>query len=163
MRNLSTTIAVYADTSTAELDWAQIETAAQDGTIDLADAALVQRTEDGDVDRLQRHSHHGWGKGAVAGAVVGLLFPPSLLGGAVAGSVGGALIARLNRSLDRGDIKDLGEAMDSGETLLVVVADSASSSAVESALSHATSTVTREGASADEVREAMEATAQPTA
>ena len=107
------------------------------------------------VERLERQSHHGWGKGAVAGAVVGILFPPSLLGGAVAGGLGGGLVARMNRSLDRGDIKDLGEVMDAGEIALVVVAHTDSTDAVKSAISHATKSVTKESASADEVREEL--------
>jgi uncharacterized membrane protein len=157
MRNLSTTIAVYADRQSAESDWTSLESAAESGSIDLADAALVVRSADGDIERLERQSHHGWGKGAVAGAVVGLLFPPSLLGGAVAGGVGGGVIARLNRSLDRGDIKDLGEVMDSGEIALVAVTSEETAPALPGVLVSATSTVTRSSAPADEVRKALDA------
>src|SRR3954451_10748655 len=89
MNNLSTTIATYADRVAAEKDWHVVEQSAADGTIDLADGALVVRDGDGGVTTVDRLSHHGWGKGAVAGAVVGLLFPPTLIAGAVAGAAGG--------------------------------------------------------------------------
>jgi len=159
MRNLSTTIAMYADLEGAELDWAELESSAQTDAVDLADAALVRRTADGTVDRFERQSHHGWSKGAMAGAVVGLLFPPSIVGGAIAGGFGGAVLARLNRSLDRGDIKDLGDVMDSGEIALVVVTANESVNALKGVLTHAQTSITRESASAEDVLEAMKASA----
>ena len=143
MENLSTTIATYGDQAAAEKDWAAVESAASAGSIDLADAALVSRDADGTLTTLHRQSHHGWGKGAVAGAVVGLLFPPAIIGGAVAGAAGGGVIARLNRSLDRGDIKDLGEVMDSGEIALVVLTHEESVKTLTGLLEGATKTLTR--------------------
>ena len=70
MKNLSTTIATYPDRASAEKDWHVIEDSAQAGTLDMADAALVVRDANGEVTTVDRLSHHGWGKGAVAGAVV---------------------------------------------------------------------------------------------
>ena len=67
MKNLSTTIATYQDQVAAEKDWAAVESAARVGSIDLADAVLVKRGPDGTVTTVHRQSHHGWGKGAVAG------------------------------------------------------------------------------------------------
>src|SRR4051794_19935287 len=89
MQKLSTTVAVYPDIPSAEDDWSAVESAAEADQIHLADAALVRRNADGTVERLEREAHHGWGKGAVAGAVVGLLFPASIVGGAVVGGLGG--------------------------------------------------------------------------
>jgi uncharacterized membrane protein len=157
MRNLSTTVAVYPDETTARGDWARLETAAEAGQINLADAALVRRTPDGDLERIERQSHRGWGKGAVAGAVVGLLFPPALVGSAVVGGVGGAVIARMNRSLDRGDLKDLGDVMDSGEITLVAVTSEETAAGLSEVLANATRSVTRSSAPAEDVREALDA------
>src|SRR3954447_22792968 len=150
MKNLSTTVAVYADIGSAETDWGALEAAAKDGTVDLADAALVTRDDDGSTT-VERHSHHGWGKGAVAGAVVGILFPPALLTSAGVGAAGGAVVARLNRSLDRGDIKDLGNVLDSGKIALVVLTSQDTASAATATLKGATSSLTKESAVAGEV------------
>ena len=150
MKNMSTTVAVYDDLGSAETDWGQLETAAKDGRIDLADAALVTRDDEG-ATTVERHSHHGWGKGAVAGAVVGILFPPSLLAGATVGAAGGAVVARLNRALDRGDIKDLGEVMDSGTIALVVLTTQDTAQAATEVLAGAKKSLTKESAVADEV------------
>lgn len=155
MKNLSTTIATYADEAGAEKDWAAIEEAARAGSIDLADAALVRRGIDGTVTTLHRQSHHGWGKGAVAGAVVGILCPPAIVAGAVAGAAGGGIVARINRSLDRGDIKDLGEVMDSGEIALVVVTNEESVKTLVDVLEGATKKISRSSFTAEEVQEVL--------
>jgi uncharacterized membrane protein len=157
MNNLSTTIATYADRVAAEKDWHVVEQSAADGTIDLADGALVIRDGEGGVTTVDRLSHHGWGKGAVAGAVVGLLFPPTLIAGAVAGAAGGGVIARLNRSLDRGDIKDLGDAMSSGEIALVLLTTEDSLEVLRLLVGGATTVVTKASSTAEEVQEALAA------
>jgi uncharacterized membrane protein len=157
MKNLSTTIAVYPDLPTAEADWIDLEAAAQAHTIDLADAALIQHAATGETVTVRRQTHHGWGKGAVAGAVVGVLFPPSLVGAAAVGAGGGAVVARLNRSLDRGDIKDLGEVMDSGEIALVALTQTEQAGALEGLLDGATKRLTRSSSTAEEVQEALNA------
>jgi uncharacterized membrane protein len=151
--DLYTTIAVYPDEVSAERDWGRVEAAAGSDVISLADAALVRRwSDDGRIETLERASHHGWGKGAVAGAVVGILVPASRLGGAVVGGLAGGVVARLNRSLDRGDIKDLGEVMDSGEIALVVITNAESTDALKELLTGAKSMITKASATAEEVR-----------
>jgi uncharacterized membrane protein len=109
------------------------------------------------VQTVERQSHHGWGKGLVAGAVVGLLFPPSIIVGAAAGAASGGVITRLNRSLDRGDIKDLGEVMDSGEIAMVVLTTEDSLSTLDGLLTGATNQITKASSTAEEVQEALDA------
>jgi uncharacterized membrane protein len=157
-KNLSTTVAVYTDQRLAEKDWDSMEGAAKSaGGIDLADAALIRRNLDGSVTTLRQQSHHGWGKGAIAGAMVGIIFPPSLIGSAVVGAAGGGIIAKLTRKISRGDVKDLGEVMDEGDVDLVVITDTDSVKTLVDLLEGATKTLTRESANADEVREALNA------
>lgn len=157
MTSLATTVAVYADLSAAEKDWAAVEAAASTSSIDLADSALVERDESGDVVSLHRHGHHGWGKGAVAGAVVGVLFPPSIVAGAVAGGLGGAFVGTISRCLGRGAIKDLGEAMDRGEIALVVVSSRDTVAMVDELLPGASHKLSRGDMPAQDVLTAMDA------
>jgi uncharacterized membrane protein len=157
MSSLSTTVAVYDDLPSAEKDWGALEEAATTPSIDLADAALVQRDDSsGDVVSLRRLEHHGWGKGAVAGAVVGLIFPPSIVAGAVVGGLGGGLVGRISRAFDRGDIKELGDAMDRGEIAIVAVSTYDSVGEVEKLLSGASHKLSRGEMSAAEVQTAMD-------
>jgi uncharacterized membrane protein len=162
-KNLSTTVAVYTDQRLAEEDWDRIEASAKSGGVDLADAALVRRNLDGTVTTLRRQSHHGWGKGAIAGAMVGLIFPPSLIGSAVVGAAGGGIVARLSRKVDRSDIKDLGDVMDEGDVDMVVITDTGSVKTLVDLFEGATKTLTKDSATAEEVREALNAsdTASP--
>jgi uncharacterized membrane protein len=157
MSSLSTTVAVYDNLPSAEKDWGTLEEAASLHSIDLADAALVQRDDSsGDVVSLRRQEHHGWGKGAVAGAVVGLIFPPSIVAGAVVGGLGGGLVGRISRCFNRGDIKELGEAMDRGEIAIVVVSKYESVGDVENLLSGASHKLSRGEMSAAEVQTAID-------
>jgi uncharacterized membrane protein len=154
MTNLDTTVAVYEDRSTAEADWAALEEAVKGGSVDIADGALVEN-RGGEALILERESHHGWGKGALVGAVVGILFPPSLLGAAAVGAGGGALIARMTRSLGRGKVKDLGETLDSGSISIVVVSPVGSTNGVCHLLNGARTTTTVPSGSVEEVQAVM--------
>jgi uncharacterized membrane protein len=157
MSDLCITVAAYDDLTKAQTDWTLVEAAGDANSVNISDAAMLGRDPDGRVESIHRQSHHGWGKGAVVGAAWGLVFPPALIGGALAGAVGGGVIARLNRSLDRGDLKDLGEAMDAGEVALVAVTDTESVKTLEGLLTNATKSATKVGGDADEVQRALDA------
>ncbi len=135
-RNTAVIVAAYADLATAERDWTDLETVAKEGLY-VADAALVSKDAEGNPKILERQSHHGWGKGAIAGAVVGILFPPSLVGGALVGGLAGGAVAGLTRSLDRGKIHGLGQVLDKGEIALVAVVDTDSLESFVKALAQA--------------------------
>ncbi len=136
MANLDTSVFVYDDAGSAESDWGDLEAAAQSDRLRMADAALVAN-HNGETVIIQRQSDHGWGKGLVIGAVVGVLFPPSLIGAAAVGAGGGALVAGMTRALGRSKVKDLGEALDSGATAIIVVSPAQSTNAVCNTLKRA--------------------------
>jgi uncharacterized membrane protein len=152
MAELETTVAAYNALATAEADWSALEQAAQAHQIEIADAALVENSG-GKPTIVHRQSHHGWGKGAIAGAVVGILFPPSVIGGAAVGAGGGALISHMMRKLGRGKVKDLGHAFDSGTIAIVVVAPAASTVHVTEKLGGAITTETQAGSTTEEVQQ----------
>jgi uncharacterized membrane protein len=153
---LNTMIAVYSDVAGADADWSDLEAATEAGRIDIADGALVEN-EGGNAVILRRKSQHGWGKGAIAGAVVGVIFPPSLIGAAAVGAGGGALVSRLSRALDRNHVRDLGTTLDSGSIAILVVFPIDSTNLVSQTLNRATTVTTVPGATAEEIREAMKA------
>lgn len=55
---------------------------------------------------------------------MGLLFPPALVATTVLGAASGGLAGHLWRGISRGDLKDLGEALDAGAASLVVISTS---------------------------------------
>ena len=61
-----------------------------------------------------------WG-GAAAGAVVGILFPPSILGMALVGGAIGGVSGHLWRGMSRAQVKELGDIIDAGQAALVIV------------------------------------------
>ena len=94
------------------------------------DAAVIAKDEDGKVSIVKKHeqpTRHGaavglgWG---LATGVVATLFPPVGIGIAAAGGVGaaiGAVAGHAGGGMSRGDLKDLGEALDAGQAGLVAV------------------------------------------
>jgi uncharacterized membrane protein len=76
--------------------------------------------------------HGGWG-GAAAGAVVGMLFPPALIGSALVGGAIGAAGGHLWRGVSRSDVKELGDLIDAGQAALLVVGASTLEKALDDA------------------------------
>lgn len=152
MAELSTTVAAYEGLAAVEADWSALEGALLAGDIEIADAALVENSK-GQPIIVHRQSHHGWGKGAIVGAVVGILFPPSVIGTAVVGAAGGGLISHMMRKLGRGKVKDLGRAFDSGTIAIVVVAPVASTAHITEKLGGAVTTETQAGSTTEEVQQ----------
>ena len=114
-------LGVYPDTATAESDLEVVRELHSSKVIGTYDAAVATKEADGTVQVHRKTSKHAGWTGVAAGAVVGLLFPPAIIGTAIVGGAAGSVVGHFWRSLDRGDIKELGEMLDSGEAALIVV------------------------------------------
>ena len=116
-------LGVYGDPAVAREDLAVVRDLHATGVIGTYDAAIAVKDADGSVhvDKWEKPTQHGawWGIGA--GAVVGILFPPSLLGAAAVGGVTGGLIGHFHGGMSRKDVKELGEMLDSGDACLIVI------------------------------------------
>jgi uncharacterized membrane protein len=116
-------IAAYDTESEAREDYDVLKELHSDRVVGTYDAALVTKDADGKVHvhKHEKPTQHGAWTGVGVGAVIGILFPPAIIGTAIVGGAAGGLIGHLWRGMSRGDIKDLGEALDSGEAALVIV------------------------------------------
>jgi hypothetical protein len=115
-------LATYSSLTAALADWDAMGEARD--TNGLVDAALVEG--DGSTTRaFHRHARTTHGSGTVAAAVVGLLRPASIVTGAVAGGVGGSVLATLSRGISRTDLARLGEVLDTGPIAFVTLTDTA--------------------------------------
>jgi uncharacterized membrane protein len=87
------------------------------------DAAVATKEADGSVSvsKWEKPTQRGAWTGIAAGAVVGILFPPSILGMAALGGVAGGLIGHFHGGMSRKDVKELGELLDAGEAALIVI------------------------------------------
>ena len=119
---INVTLVAYRSFAAARADWDALELAAKSGSCQLVDAALIERTLD-EVSQFHFQSSAGWGRGVIASAVCGVLWPPAMLVGALAGSVGGHTITEVRRGLSHEAISGLGGVMEKGTFILVAIAD----------------------------------------
>jgi len=97
------------------------------GSIKVIDAAVVVRGADGKVrtEETGDPSTKRWtGRGAIAGGLVGLIFPPSLI---VSAAVGGGAGAIWGKVRDKGfkdeDLKEIGDSMEPGTSAIIAIAE----------------------------------------
>ena len=81
-------VGTYTDEMSARDDYEIVKDLHAAGAVGTYDASVVTKDENGKVhvNKDETSTRHGaWG-GAAAGAVVGILFPPALIGSAVVGA-----------------------------------------------------------------------------
>ncbi len=126
-KTLSVLVGCYESPQRAVEDFETIRSERAEHYHQTWDAAVVERSADGAVrvsEKYESNEVFGFWSGAGIAGVVGLLFPPAMLGlGLIAGGAVGAVAGHLMRGLSRHDLKVLGDALDSGEAALVVVAE----------------------------------------
>ncbi|WP_053202631.1 DUF1269 domain-containing protein [Jiangella muralis] len=100
---------------------------AREGSIDLIDAAVVVRRADGKVTFQETTDPSGktWAKrGAVAGGLVGLIFPPSLLVSAAVGAAGGGIWGKVrDKGFQDSDLRSIGDSLEPGTSAIIAVAE----------------------------------------
>ena len=136
----------YESQADAQLDYEAIKELHAAGIIGGYDAAVIHKGDDGKVhvNKDETATRKGaWG-GAVVGAVVGILFPPSIIAGAAIGALAGGVGGHISKGMSRSDMKDLGELLDEGQAGLIVVGDWKLEEAIDKAFAHAERTIERE-------------------
>jgi len=139
-------IGTYQDKAAAGDDYQVIRDLHSAGAVGTYDAAVVTKDYNGKVhvSKDEMATRHGaWG-GAAVGAVLGLLFPPSIIGTAAVGAAVGGISGHLWRGMSRHDIKEFGEVIDEGTAALVVVGESKIEQAVDKAALKAEKHVAKE-------------------
>jgi uncharacterized membrane protein len=123
----------YPSEAVAQGDYAVVKDLHAAGFVGTYDAAVVTKDDRGKVhvNKDELATRHGaWG-GAAAGAVVGILFPPALIGSAVVGAAAGGVGGHLFKGMSRSDVKELGEFIDTGEACLLVIGESTIEDAID--------------------------------
>jgi uncharacterized membrane protein len=128
-------IGTYPNEAAARADYHIVKDLHAAGAVGTYDAAVVKKDLGGNVhvNKDEMATRHGaWG-GAAAGAVVGLLFPPSIIATAAVGAAVGGIGGHLWRGMSRSDVKELGDVIDDGQAALVIVGESTVEQAVAKA------------------------------
>ena len=99
----------------------------REGSIDLIDAAVIVHTAEGKVKFEETADPSGkrWAKrGAIAGGLVGLIFPPSIVvGAAVGGGAGGIWGKVRDKGFKDEDLKKIGESLEPGSSAIIAIAE----------------------------------------
>ena len=128
-------IGTYPSEAAARADYDDVKELHSAGAVGTYDAAVVTKDDAGKVhvNKDETATRHGaWG-GAAVGAVVGILFPPAVIGSAVVGAAVGGVSGHLWRGMSRADVKELGELIDAGQAALVIVGESTLQDALDKA------------------------------
>jgi uncharacterized membrane protein len=118
--------AVYDEIADAEADYEAVFDLHAAGAIGTLDSAVIRKEEDGKVrvTKTEKPTQHGAWTGAAVGALVGVIFPPAVIGSAIVGAGAGGLTGHLTRGISRRDLKDLGEALEEGSAAVIVLGES---------------------------------------
>jgi len=119
-------IGTYNSVDDAQMDYAAVKDLYSRGVIYTYDAAVISKDFEGNVhvSKHEKATQKGAWTGIGVGAIVGVLFPPAIIPMAAAGGVAGGLIGHVWKGMSRGDMKDLGDYLDSGTAALVVIGKS---------------------------------------
>ena len=144
--NMVLYVGAYADEDSATNDYEAMLTLRAAGAIGAFDAGVVSKDADGKMD-IKRHTSStskGTWTGMAAGAVLGLIFPPSILGAGIVGAGTGAAIGHSMNNISKDDLKDLGDLLSANESALIVIGESEVEKMIKEAVKSATKEYTKE-------------------
>lgn len=120
-------IAVFDNETQAGQALRDFRTMHREGSIELVDAVVVVRKSDGKVSFEETADPSGktWAKrGAIAGGLVGLVFPPSIIAGLAVGGAGGGIWGKIrDKGFKDEDIKAVGESLEPGTSAIFAIAE----------------------------------------
>ncbi|MGA3151173.1 MAG: DUF1269 domain-containing protein [Streptosporangiaceae bacterium] len=139
-------VATYPDEVAAQEDYQVVKDAHAMGVVGSYDAAVITKDLNGKVheNKDETATRHGAWWGIAAGAALGVIFPPSIIGTAAVGGVIGGVSGHLARGMSRSEAKELGEFIDPGEAGLVVVGEVKVEQAIKNSVTRAEKQVAKE-------------------
>jgi uncharacterized membrane protein len=138
--------ATYVDRDDAFADYDGLLELHSEKLIGSYDVALITKDDDGKVHVMKHEKpaqHGAWG-GIAVGAMVGILFPPSIIGAAAVGGLVGGVAGHLRKGISRGDSEELGELLQEGEAALIVIGESRVEEQLDKALTRAEKSIEKQ-------------------
>jgi uncharacterized membrane protein len=132
-------VATYPSEMQARDDYQVVKGLHSSGLVGSYDAAVITKDANGKVheNKDETATRHGAWWGVAAGAAVGLIFPPAILGAAAAGGVIGGVGGHLSKGMSRSRAKELGDFIDPGQAGLIVVGESKVEATIKKAVTRA--------------------------
>lgn len=138
--------ATYPDVADAEADYETLLDLHAEKLVGSYDVALVTKDADGKV-HVKKHEkptqHGAWG-GIAVGAAVGILAAPAVIPAALLGGAIGGLGGHFRKGISRGDAKELGDYIETGEATLFVIGESRVEEQLDKILSRAEKSIEKE-------------------
>jgi len=120
-------VAAFASEEEAGAALKDFKAADREGSIELIDAAAIVHGADGKVrfEETADPSGKKWAKrGAIAGGVVGLIFPPSIVAGAAVGAGAGGIWGKVrDKGIPDEELRRIGESIPKGGSAIIAVAE----------------------------------------
>lgn len=118
-------IATYDDVADARQDYDEIKQAHAKGFIGEYDAAIVWMNDKDklEIDSVSDEASRKWlWAGLGVGALIGIIFPPSILATSAIGALAGAVIGKFRDGLPHDELKRIGDALTGDNAALVILA-----------------------------------------
>lgn len=138
-------VGAYSSEQEARADYEIIRELHTGGLVGTYDAAVI--TKSGGKVHVHKHekpTQHGAWTGLAVGALVGILFPPSIIGAGAVGAATGGLVGHLWHGMSRSDVEEIGELLDEGQAAVIAVGTSKVQEQVERAMSRALTRMTKQ-------------------
>jgi len=125
--NYELMVATFSTTDGADAMMSALEDMAKSGAVHIQEAAVLRMAEDGSTSVSQANLPSvgraaGWG--AVVGAVVGVIFPPSLIGATLLGAGIGAAGGGIARATSKDEeLKALAEDLEPGTSVFIAIVE----------------------------------------
>jgi len=130
--------AKYPNAEHAKTILDMLESMNQALTIDLEDAVMLTRESDGKIkthETTDVSTRKGAKRGLIAGGILGVIFPPSLIATALAAGGIGALWGKIKDSgVKNDDIKELADSLAGDQAALIVLVSPTTAEATQRAL-----------------------------
>ena len=135
-------VAAFSDDASAEATYQALQVAEAAGAVKI-DGVLVIKTDDQGNVKIQQMTDHstktGLKWGVVGGIVLGVLFPPTIIAGAVATGAFGGVLGKLRNELHKSEVGDaLAGALGPNESGILALTEAADVEAVKGAMPAAT-------------------------
>ncbi len=119
-------VAAYDDEAAASEDFELLKGLHTEGWVGTYDAGVVVKDHEGKMS-VSRHTDStgkGTRRGLAVGAVLGIIFPPSVLVAGAVGAGAGNVIGRHLNDVSKDDLKTLGELLEDNQSAIVVIGES---------------------------------------
>ncbi len=120
-------VAAFGNEAQAGVALKEFRAMDREGSIDLIDAVVVVHGADDKVHFEETADPSGKKlakRGAIAGGLVGLIFPPSIIASAVIGGAGGGVWGKIrDKGFKDEDLKAVGESLEPGTSAIIAIAE----------------------------------------